>query len=92
MRGCRRARYQARQVLGVQTVQKTLEAPQLQFIDEGSCRWNLQLQVPAVFSAKSEGQCSPFLRAFFGLRPFGTLGDWEFLVVRGSGAAGALGV
>ena len=37
--------------LVVQTVQKTLEVPQLHFIDVGSCRWNLQLPVPAVFSA-----------------------------------------
>ena len=41
-----------RQVLGVQTVQKTLEVPQLQFIDEGSCRWNLLLQVSSIFQCE----------------------------------------
>ena len=88
--------------LVVQTVQKTLEVPQLQFINVGSCRWYLQMQVPAVFSAQSEGSFCPkgifrtpsiwtlspdFRRTFWG-----ALDDEGFFVVEGSGVAGTPGV
>ena len=55
----------------VRTVQKTVLVPQVQFIDVGSSRCELQPKFQRFSTRKSEVAFCPFLRAFFGLRPLG---------------------